>query len=170
MSSFQLFFRSFINFHLKARRSTFSCNKLSLILHTNLSFKNAYSREQTKFSSNVMKYRLSDLMKYHSSNLMKYHTSNLMKYHSLSLMKYYSSSLMKYRLLNLMNRSSNLMKYNSSNLTKCCLSNLMSRFRQVWWVAFVEFDESFRQVLIISKNRIRSRSLFRKNSSRTVET
>jgi hypothetical protein len=106
--------------HLKARRFTFSCNKLSFTLHTNLLFKNAYSRKQTKSSWNLMRYRLSDLMKYHSSNLMRYHSSSLMRYHSSSLMKY---------------RSSDLMKYNSSNLTRCCLSNLMSRFRRAWWVA-----------------------------------
>jgi hypothetical protein len=92
-----------------------------------------------------------------------------------------SSSLMRCR-------SSDLMKYSSSNLTRCRLSDLMksrlarikfdeslssslmSRFRQVWWVAFVEFDDSSRQALVISKNRIRLRSSFRKNSNRTVET
>ncbi len=41
-------------------------------------------------------------------------------------------------------------------------SNLMNRFRQVWWIAFVEFDESLHQVSVISKNQIKSRSSFRK--------
>ncbi len=36
-------------------------------------------------------------------------------------------------------------------MTRCCLSSLMSRFRRVWWVAFVELDDSSRQVSVISK-------------------
>jgi hypothetical protein len=85
---------------------------------------------------------------------MRYYLSSLMRYHSSSLMRYHSSSLMRYRSSDLMRCfSSDLIRYSSSDLTRYCLSSLMSRFRQVWWVAFVRLDESSRQDSVISKKK-----------------
>jgi hypothetical protein len=81
------------------------------------------------FFQSLMKRRLSNLIKYRSSNLMKYDSSNLMKYNSSRLMKCRLSNLMKSRLIKFDERS--------------FVSSLMNRFRQIWWIVFVEFDESF---------------------------
>jgi hypothetical protein len=130
-SSFRLLYSS-IDY---TRRSTILNSKLSSTLHFRSSFRNVHQRKQTKFSSNLMKYR-SIWRNIVHQNLMKH---NYQTWYQIWW---------------------DLTRYISSNLMRCCLSEMIKcRSYQIWWVAFVMFDES-----LSSKH-----SSSRKNSNQTVE-
>jgi hypothetical protein len=96
-------------------RSTILNSKLSSISHLRSLLRNAHQREQTKSSSSLMRYRLSEFDETQLSNLI----SSLMRFDEIHFVKFDEMLLIR-------------------NDEMSLVSSLMSRPRHVWWVALVK--------------------------------